>query len=247
MDREPPAADDEVEEERSDDALAQAANGSNGADEAEPRAADGRVPGRRGMATRQRLLDCTQRMLRTETYRDLKVVDIAREAGTSPATFYQYFPDVTTAIVALAEDAAREGNEQLTALVKEGPWRGAAGYATAEAIAAGFIHFWEERWPLMRVMELTAAEGDQRFRSIRTRLLNEFTVALSEVIASVHTKTENPVDPMASASVLVSMLAHVAAHRYGFEFYGIRTEELQRSMAQIVWTTVTGQRPPKGA
>ena len=29
-----------------------------------------------------------------ETYRDLKVVDIAREAGTSPATFYQYFPDV---------------------------------------------------------------------------------------------------------------------------------------------------------
>jgi len=221
-------------------------DGENG-DETEPRAADGRVPGRRGMATRQRLLDCTQRMLRTETYRDLKVVDIAREAGTSPATFYQYFPDVTTAIVSLAETAALEGNEQLTALVKQGPWRGAAGYATAEAIASGFIHFWEERWPLMRVMELTAAEGDQRFRSIRTRLLNEFTVALSEVIASVQTKNPNPVDPMASASVLVSMLAHVAAHRYGFEFYGIRTEELERSMAQILWTTVTGQRPPKGS
>jgi AcrR family transcriptional regulator len=183
-------------------------------------------------------------MLRTETYRDLKVVDIAREAGTSPATFYQYFPDVTTAIVALAEDAATEGNQQLTALVTTGPWEGAAGYATAEAIAGGFIHFWETRWPLMRVMELTAAEGDQRFRSIRTRLLNQFTVALSQVIASVQTDDAHPVDPMASASVLVSMLAHVAAHRYGFEFYGIRTEELRRSMAQIVWTTVSGQPPP---
>lgn len=66
--------------------------------DSEPRAADGRVPGRRGQATRQKLLDCTADMLRTTSYRDLKVVDIAREAGTSPATFYQYFPDVESAI-----------------------------------------------------------------------------------------------------------------------------------------------------
>ncbi|MFM7069395.1 MAG: TetR/AcrR family transcriptional regulator, partial [Actinomycetes bacterium] len=54
------------------------------------RAADGRVPGRRGLATRQRLLDHTAALLATTSYRDLTVVDIAREAGTSPATFYQY-------------------------------------------------------------------------------------------------------------------------------------------------------------
>jgi len=208
------------------------------------RAADGRVPGKRGRATRLRLLECTQAMLSSETYRDLKVVDIAREAGTSPATFYQYFPDVTTAILALAEEMATDGNDRLTVLVRTGPWKGAAGFETATAIAGGFIQFWEERWPLMRVMELTSAEGDQRFRSIRTRLLNEFTVALSEVIASVRGGGSAD-DPMATASVLVSMLAHVAAHRYGFEFYGIRTDELQRSMAQILYTTVTGAKPPK--
>ncbi len=215
-----------------------------GVDDDDMRAADGRVPGKRGRATRLRLLDCTQAMLSSETYRDLKVVDIAREAGTSPATFYQYFPDVTTAILALAEEMATDGNDRLTVLVRTGPWKGAAGFETANAIAAGFIQFWEERWPLMRVMELTSAEGDQRFRSIRTRLLNEFTVALSEVIASLR-GTSSADDPMATASVLVSMLAHVAAHRYGFEFYGIRTDELQRSMAQILFTTVTGSKPPK--
>jgi hypothetical protein len=37
----------------------------------------------------------------------------------------------------------------------------------------------------------------------------------------------------------------VAAHRYGFEFYGIRTAELETSMAHIVFTTVTGAKPPK--
>ena len=62
------------------------------------RAADGRVPGRRGLATRQKLLDCTAEMLKTTSYRDLKVVDIARKVGTSPATFYQYFPEVESAI-----------------------------------------------------------------------------------------------------------------------------------------------------
>ena len=44
------------------------------------RAADGRVPGRRGLATRQKLLSATRELLDSVAYRDLKVVDIAQEA-----------------------------------------------------------------------------------------------------------------------------------------------------------------------
>lgn len=208
-----------------------------------PRASDGRVPGRRGRATRQRLLDCTAAMLVDNSYRDLKVVDIAREAGTSPATFYQYFPDVTAAIGSLAEAMADEGGERLVSLVTSGEWRGPAGRANAQAIAHGFLAFWDAHWPVMRVIELTAAEGDQRFRAIRVQLLNRFTVALSEVIASEQQSGRRAADsdPMATASVLVSMLAHVAAHRYGFESYGMRFEDLEQAMGLIVWTTVTGE------
>ena len=43
----------------------------------------------------------------------MKVIDIAREAGTSPATFYQYFADVEAAILVLAEEMAQQG-EHLT-------------------------------------------------------------------------------------------------------------------------------------
>lgn len=212
------------------------------------RAVDGRVPGRRGQATRRRLLECTARLLADASYRDLKVVDIAREAGTSPATFYQYFPDATAAIVSLAEEMAVEGNTCLVDLVRSGSWEGADGYATAVAIAEGFLGFWESHAALMRVIELTVAEGDQRFRSIRLDLLHEFTVALAKVIADEHTSIPqvDPLDPMATASVLVSMLAHVAAHRDGFEPYGMDTSQLRASMAHIVWTTVTGQSVPAG-
>jgi hypothetical protein len=148
--------------------------------------------------------------------------------------------------VALSEEMAAAGNERLTSIVRTGSWEGAAGYDTALAIADAYIRFWDDNWHLMRVIDLTAEEGDQRFRSTRTRLLNEFTIALSEVIgaeiAAGHQSAE--VDPMATAGVLVSMLAHVASHRYGFEFYGIGTDALRASMARIVFTSVTGGQPP---
>ena len=60
-------------------------------------ALDGRPLGKRGAQTRRRLLDATATLLETHGIRDLRVVDIARAVGTSPATFYQYFRDVEEA------------------------------------------------------------------------------------------------------------------------------------------------------
>ena len=217
-------------------------------DDDELRAADRVLDRRRGRATRQRLLERTAEMLQTSNYRDLKVVDIARGAGTSPATFYQYFPEVESAILVLAEEMALEGSA-LTAIVHDGSWKGRHGYGTAEALVDGFMGFWEDHRSVMRVVDLATEEGDQRFRNIRTRLLNEVVVALADVIARLQKDGRHPaeVDPMAAAGVLVAMLAHVAAHRYGFEFWGIRTDDTRRSMARIVFTTVTGQKPPSGS
>ena len=59
------------------------------------------------------------------------------------------------------------------------------GYRTAERITEAFIRFWEAHWPLMRVMELTSAEGDERFRSTRTSLLSGvLAVVLAAGLAS---------------------------------------------------------------
>jgi AcrR family transcriptional regulator len=76
-----------------------------------------RPPGRRGQLTRRRLLDATMVLLETLPYRDVKVVDIAREAGTSPATFYQYFSDVEEAVLAIADEMASAVGPLLASLV----------------------------------------------------------------------------------------------------------------------------------
>ncbi len=212
-------------------------------DEDALRAADGRVPGRRGRATRQRLLECTGEMLATTSYRDVKVIDIAREAGTSPATFYQYFADIEAAILVLAEEITQ--GAQLSEIIAGGSWVGDDAAVTSLVLVDAFLTFWDEHRAVLRVMDLATDEGDGRFQRIRVGLLNGITRALADVTRASQVAGALPrgLDPMATAGILVSMLAHVAAHQYGFEFWGIRTADVRASMARQISWGVTGVVP----
>jgi AcrR family transcriptional regulator len=204
---------------------------------------DGRVPGRRGRATRERLLRCTADLLEKTSYRDLTVIDIAECAGTSPATFYQYFPDVQSAVLALA-GALTDEAERLASLIGTSQWEGKEGSESARQLVDAFLDLWERHRPVLRVVDLATAEGDMRFQNVRTHFLNELTVALRDVIDEFKRHGHHPKDlePMGQAAVLVSMLAHVAAHRYGFEFWGIRTRAIRDSSARLLHAGVTGKQ-----
>lgn len=199
----------------------------------ELRTVDGRMPGRRGQETRRRLLEVTADMLRTGSYRDLAVVDIAREVGVSPATFYQYFPDVETAIFFIADHIADEGRERLTGLVNDIDLQTTDG---AETLAEGFLDLWRQYDAIFRVLDLGAAERDARFQSRRTQLLSGPTAALQEAIAAQQAAgaLTHTIDPAAVAATLTSMLAHVAAHRRGLREWGVAREDLIASMGRLV-------------
>jgi AcrR family transcriptional regulator len=205
---------------------------------------DGRVPGRRGRATRQRLLECTTGLLVATPWRSIKVIDIAREAGTSPATFYQYFENVEAAITVLAEELV-EGAGDLAALV-DGEWSEGQSWDTAVSVVEGFMDYWESNRAVFRVVELTTVEGDLRFQGLRVRALNAVTVTLARVIATASDGSPAGSDPMAAAGTLIAMLAQVAGHRYGFEFWGIRTASLVDSQARLLHWAVTGRPAPEG-
>jgi AcrR family transcriptional regulator len=208
---------------------------------------DGRVPGRRGRATRRRLLECTAEMLVETPWRSIKVIDIARRAGTSPATFYQYFENVEAAITVLAEELV-QGVGTLANLV-DSDWSEEASWSTAVAVVEGFMDYWERNRAVLRVVELTTVEGDHRFQGLRVRALNAVTVTLAKVIATQAAVSGSPAgtDPMAAAGTLIAMLAQVAGHRYGFEFWGIRTASLVDSQARLLHWSVTGRPAPEGA
>jgi AcrR family transcriptional regulator len=212
------------------------------ANEVQPASA-GRVPGSRGRATRERLLECTAKLLGNTSWRSIKVIDIARDAGTSPATFYQYFENVEQASLVLAEELF-EGAERVARLI-DGDWSAGDSWAMARQVVEAFSEYWEDNRAIFRVVELATEEGDLRFHAQRVRALNAVTVALARTISSSNTSIDSTrADPLALAATLISMLAHVAAHRFGFEFWGIRTASMADSQARILHWTVTGRPPP---
>ncbi|CUW29588.1 MULTISPECIES: TetR family transcriptional regulator [Streptomyces] len=210
------------------------------------RTVDGRVAGRRGQATRQKLLDCLSEMLSSSPYRDVKVIDVARKAGTSPATFYQYFPDVEGAVLEIAEQMATEG-AGLTELLEGRSWAGKSGWATAQELVDGFLEFWRKNDAILRVVDLGAAEGDKRFYKIRMKILNSVNNSLADSIAELQSKgrVDKDVNPAAVAGSLVAMLAAVAAHQKGFSSWGVKQAELKPNLALLVHLGVTGRKPSK--
>ena len=210
------------------------------------RTVDGRVAGRRGQATRQKLLDCLSEMLSSSPYRDVKVIDVARKAGTSPATFYQYFPDVESAVLEIAEQMAAE-SAGLTELHEGRSWVGKAGWQTAQELVDGFLDFWRKNDAILRVVDLGAAEGDKRFYKIRMKILNSVNNSLTGTVKELQAKgkVDKDVSPAAVAGSIVAMLAAVASHQKGFQSWGVKQAELKPSLALLVHMAVTGRKPTK--
>ena len=180
-------------------------------------------------------------MLRTESFRDLAVVDIAREAGVSAATFYQYFPDVETAIFLIADHVADDGCRRLTALVEM--LEAARDLDAARGLARGMLDLWRDYEPVLRILDLGAAERDERFQERRDQLLAEPTSALVRVLAAQSAAGSPAGDPEGTASVLMAMLSQVAANRRDLRDRGIDRDRLVEVMAELVLSSLTASGP----
>ncbi len=205
-------------------------------------ALDGRPLGKRGAATRRRLLDATAALLETRGVRDLRVVDIAREVGTSPATFYQYFRDVEEAVLALATEVGEELAPVDKLLLRS--WNGRDGLDTARQMVDTFIEYWDGHRAVLRTRNLAAQEGDQRFRRVRNQSLQPITEHVAAKVAESQStgRVSDEITPMAAASALVSMLERMAAFHRDLEALEITRDALVETTARIVYETVTGRR-----
>jgi AcrR family transcriptional regulator len=206
-------------------------------------AIDGRPLGRRAQATRRRLLDATAELLESQGVRDVRVVDIARRVGTSPATFYQYFRDVGEAVLVLAEEVGDELHP--LAEVLDGPWAGRAGLEPARRLVDGFVDYWDRNRAVLRVRNLAAQEGDRRFREVRVHALSTITDRLEARIAESQAtgRVAPEITPYAAAAALVAMMERMAAYHFDLEPRGVARPEIVETVARIIHQTVLGRRP----
>jgi AcrR family transcriptional regulator len=169
------------------------------------RTVDKRMAGRRARETRDRILESLGKLLATMPYRDVRVTDIVREVGTSPATFYQYFADVETAVLALAQDVAKDA-AGLKSLAEGASLTGRAASASVDKIVDGISDFWKGNEAVLRVLENAALEGDARFKKVRASVLG----GVASPLAALAGDTK---EGKANAAALASLVAATAGSK----------------------------------
>ena len=203
-------------------------------------AADGRAIGSRAKATRRRLLDATSRLLGELGVLEIRVVDITRAVGTSPATFYQYFPDVDAAILALAQESIEDERPLVDFL---GPgWSGDDGLDRARAFVDAYISFWDSHHAVLRIRNLKAEEGDVRFRASRSEanllVMDAMQSMLKESIAAG--RLPRALDPFTAAAGLVAMVERILAFQPEMARRGADRQTLRESLAILVHRGLIG-------
>ncbi len=201
---------------------------------------DGRPLGARAIRTRSKLLECTQELLTERQARDVSVVEIARRAGTSPATFYQYFADIEEATLELASAAAEEVPAILEPLAAD--WTGPQGLGAARIVVDAFVRHWDQHHAVLLFRNVAAEQGDRRFQKVRIRALHPVLQALAKKIESSHAGEQGvAMNPVAAAAALAAILERLAAYHQELEVLGVSREQLVETCARILHQIVTGR------
>ena len=194
----------------------------------------GRVLGPRALKTRARLLAATESQLSRRSVRELSVADITRQAGTSPATFYQYFGDVTDAVLQLASDVSAETARRLEAVSDD--WKGDAGLENARTLVRVLLEIWDTHRPLLLARNVMADEGDRRFFEVRRDSVGGVIGRMSERLKEIHEAggIAKELHPGVAAIGLVMMVERLACYELELGSQGLSREELMESCARIV-------------
>jgi len=172
---------------------------------------------------------------------DISVVEIARKADTSPATFYHYFKDVEEAALLLAEQAAQEMPAVLELI--DGSWSGTRGLQTARAVVDAFMDHWESHHAALLIRNLSADMGDRRFQQLRREALAPVLEHLAERIREAQQAghVSEATHPYAAAAALASILESISAHAHELERSDVTREQLVETCGRVLHQVVTGR------
>ncbi len=206
---------------------------------------DGRTIGKRAMLTRRRLLDETARLLESHGVLGLKIVDVTRAVGTSPATFYQYFTDVDDAVLALATEVGDQELE-LVALISDA-WAEPGGYELVVEFVDAFWRLWDAHRGVLRIRNLKSEEGDVRYIKARSRTSVPIAKALGSLVsAGVEAGRITPdLHPFATGGALLGMIERLFVYEEVFGKRGSTPANLRSTLATILYQTLVNHPVPE--
>jgi len=203
--------------------------------------ADGRVLGTRAETTRTRLLEATAKLLAESGVLDLKIVDITREVGSSPATFYQYFVDVDAALLALAEQAITDEQPLVSHL--ENGWDADNGLRQAGEFFDAYTKFWDDHNAVLRFRNLKAEEGDTAFREVRSKAHLLVVPAMTKMVQQAQADGRLPktIHPFVTATAMIAIIERLLPYRNEIARRGAPNEAIRDTVALLLFRSLTGR------
>ena len=198
----------------------------------------GQALGPKGHATRKRLMDAAERLLKTHSPVELTAVSVAKEAGTSSATFYMYFDDIKDVLFAHAELAGKDLEKMLASIDK--PWEQSKREQRALELVEKFYGVWNKHREVLRFRNLEADRGDPAFDKLRMdAYLPELTFYVNRILEAAgddgHTSKG---DAYAMASVLHAAMEKLAALNPSVVHKGVGLKRLKAAQARIIASTI---------
>lgn len=197
----------------------------------------GQQLGSRGLKTRSRLLKAAASLLRTMSPMDLNATAIAREAGSSAATFYVYFDDVRQLLLDLSKAAAPTFAQMFPrpdSLLVHGRLEEDIAFVIATLNAA-----WDRNAAILRYRNLEADRGDVDFHRLRYDLARPVLARLGEAMRRWGPKGRCDADIEADAVVILAAVERLVATTHEDTQTGPDSESLRRSLIRLVLRSIT--------
>ena len=200
-------------------------------------------PGRKGAATKARLMQAARTMLKTCSPLDLTAISVSRAAGTAPPSFYVYFADVRALMLALADDAA----DSLIGVSKafEQEWPPDALEDCAAAFVQDFIAVWRANADVLAYRNLAADRGDTEFDESRVRSSLPILSALTDRMLAAWPADTAPrrVELFAESVILYASMERLAATSGVDRPDQLRPDHYIAAFARMI-ANATRPRPP---
>src|SRR5688500_9831041 len=163
------------------------------------------------MVARERLIAAVSALVERKSVRDIKALDVTREAGVTPSSFYRYFGSVDDVLLAAISSRAPVAPE-LIGLVRQ-PWTQSNIRVAAFDFAHGFLRYWDEHFHLLKVRNLAADEGKEQFVELRWEAISPLFTEFESKISRQRSSGRIPssIDPGALTATLFSSLERLGA------------------------------------
>lgn len=177
-------------------------------------------------------------MLETESLRDITVTDIARAADTSPATFYVYFANVSSALLAASREISQSTPEVMAVVLRD--WDRSNARELAVRLVREYVAFWGLHRPLFRARNLAAEEGDTDFIDARAGSVRPLLEALAAKIATMRDDADDGdrPTPLATAGAILMMLERLGALTPEHRRHPPGHDELVDAAAEMICATM---------